>query len=104
MSARLESLRLINVRECDGDDYAALDKLTGKINQLRPLARTKDWDDEAKVCFLTKAGVYIMEAERYPTQNRREIITFFHHSPIHINEIARYFQLRTDTATEKAMR
>lgn len=44
-----------DVREEDDDEYAALDRLTTRIDQLTPMARPKDRDDEAKVRFLSSA-------------------------------------------------
>lgn len=57
ISNRLESLRLNDVREAGDDNYAALDKPTTMINQLCPMARVKDRDDEAKVRFLSRAVI-----------------------------------------------
>lgn len=48
----LDSLKIKDVKAEGEDNYEAVDKLTARINQLVPMARIKDRDDEAKVRFL----------------------------------------------------
>lgn len=48
-------LKMSNVKDDAEDDYAALDKLIARMDQLGLMARPKDRDDEAKVRFLTRA-------------------------------------------------
>lgn len=43
------------LKKHDADKYAALDKLTGRINKLTPMVPAKDSDDEAKVQSLARA-------------------------------------------------
>lgn len=54
ISSRQNALKIDDVREEEGHEYETLDQLTKRINQLVPMERTKDRDDEAKVRFLTK--------------------------------------------------
>lgn len=55
ISSRLEAMRIEDVRKDNDVDYAALVGSTKRINQLAPIARSKDNDYEAKVRFMTKA-------------------------------------------------
>lgn len=55
ISNRLKAIKIDDVKEDDEDDYAALDRLTRRINRLVLIAREKDRDNEAKVRFVTKA-------------------------------------------------
>lgn len=59
ISNSLDALHFEDFREKDDEDYAALDKLTKRINQFSQMARTKDKDDGARVRFLTRAVVGI---------------------------------------------
>lgn len=52
---RLEVIRIEDVREDDEDDHVALDKLTKRINELAPITRARNRDNERKVKFLRKA-------------------------------------------------
>lgn len=49
------TIKMSDVKDKEDDDYAALEKLTNRIDQLAPMARLKDRDDEAKVRFLSSA-------------------------------------------------
>lgn len=55
ISSRLESLTTEEVGGEDEDKHKALEKLTQMRNELAPIARPKDRDDDIKVGFLTKA-------------------------------------------------
>lgn len=54
ISNRLKALQIEDVREDNDDDYAALYRLTKRINELAPVNRFKGRAYEAKVRFLTK--------------------------------------------------
>lgn len=55
IGSRLEALTVKEIKDDYDDEYKALDNRTIMINQLAPLARPDDCDDEASVIFLTKA-------------------------------------------------
>lgn len=48
ISNQLLTLKMSDVRDDDDDDYAALDKLKSRIDQLASIGRPKDRDDGAK--------------------------------------------------------
>lgn len=56
-SRNLKQNRDVKARRCQkngDDDYAALDKITRRLNQLVPMAKQNNRDDETKVRYLTK--------------------------------------------------
>lgn len=55
ISSSLEVINIEDVRNDDEDDYATLERPTKRVNELAPMARVKDKDNEAKVRLLTKA-------------------------------------------------
>lgn len=55
ISNRLEAIGLEDVKFEEDDDYMELERLTQRIDQLAPMARSKYRDDEAKARLLTRA-------------------------------------------------
>lgn len=55
---RLESMELDDVRRTEEDEYAAMDKLTKRINQLDWMVKSKDYNHEANARFLTNAVIW----------------------------------------------
>lgn len=54
ISNQWKDLKLGDVQEKSDDDYTTSNQLSKWINQLLPIAGTKDTDDEVIVRFLTK--------------------------------------------------
>lgn len=57
ISNPLDALEIDDTKEKGENNYAALDTLTRRVNQLAPMPHLKDRDEEANVSFLTKAVI-----------------------------------------------
>lgn len=55
INSRLKTVTIDDFKQDEEDEYDALYRLTKRINQLAPIVRQEDRDDDSKTRFLTKA-------------------------------------------------